>query len=849
MMTTLIQDVRYGLRMLAKNPGFTAVAVLTLALGIGANTAVFTLIDALMLRSLPVDQPQQLYLLCEDPWEGTSSGDIPTGAVNEFSYHLYQRLRQRNSDVFDDLAAMASARAALRVSGLHSDDSAWRAEGCLVTGNFFRVLGVKAAVGRTLLPDDDREGDPRAVAVVSFHYWTESLGRNPNAVGQIVNIDGAPFAIVGVAPPKFFGFKLSTRPPDFYLPLGFQPQLTATPARFSHDDEYWLDVFGRLKPGLKARQTSARLTGQLQQVLTAQAGSSVSPKTKSRIQQAYIQLVPGAHGLSSLRERFSDRLRVLTLLAALVSIIACLNIANLLLARGEARQREIGVRLAVGAGRTRVIRQLLTESVVLAAMGGIAGLLLAAWATKLLANLVFGATATLPFSLTPDIRVLAFTLLASSLTGIAAGLAPALRCTAVDVNSSLQKSSGRLASGDGRPGQFKFGRMLVAGQVVVSLSLLVLAGLFVRSLKKLEAQDLGFKPDHVLACGLDLGAAGYTNAQLPTLYGRLLDRVRSLPGVQSAAMADASVLGGSTSISNISIEGYAPKLDEGMNCHRKNVTDDYFATDGMTLLAGRPIGREDTVNSSPVAVVDEAFVKRYFPKESPLRHHFEFGSPFKGPGLEVVGVVKDAKYESLSDQTPPMCFMSAVQSAGPNQPNAFADDLELRVAGDPGSYGDAVRRTLREIDRNIVVSSIHPLPELVASDTHDARLIAQLSSFFGVLALLLAGIGLYGVMAYNVLRRTNEIGIRMALGALSGHVLGMVLRESLLIVGLGVAAGIPVALGLARLVSNQLFDLSSSDPATLAGAVLVLVAVSALSGFVPARRASKVDPMVALRYE
>ena len=843
----MLADLRYAFRVLGKDPGFTAVAVLTLALGIGANTAVFTLINALMLRSLPVDRPQQLYFLGADNWSGSYSGETPTGPLSEFSYRFYKELRARNADSFEDLAAASSPEVALRVGELSSGALPRRAEGALVTGNYFRVLGIHAVIGRTLIPDDDREDDPRAVAVVSYHYWTQNLGRDPDVVGKSQEIDRMPFTVVGVAPADFFGVKLTTHPPDFWLPLGWQPQAMAEPSRLKSVDDYWLDVFGRLKPGAQPSQVQAAITGQVQQMLTARRGSEISPESKRRIQQAYVQLVPGARGLSGLRERFSRRLQVLSLLVVLVLMIACLNTANLLLARAASRQREIAVRLAVGAGRARLVRQLLTESVLLAGLGGLAGLLLAFWGTHLLSLLVFGGAATLPFSLTPDARVLGFTLLVSLLTGIAFGLAPALRFARLDLNSSLKEGGRSAATPAAHIGRFASGKLLVSGQVMVSLGLLVVAGLFVRSLRKLERQDLGFSPEHVLVCELDIGAAGYKPEQLPGLYERLLDRVRALPGVRSAALADASVLGGSIRTSNISIEGYAAKPEEGMNAERKTVSEGYFETDGMALLAGRSITRDDTKDSPRAAVINEAFARRYSPRQNPLGRHFSFGSPFSPPGMEIVGVVANAKVDSLSDlKAPPMAFIPVNQEL---EPGEYADDLELRVAGDPKSAGQDVRRAVADIDPNIMVASVRPLRDLVESDTHDARLIAQLASFFGLLALLLAAIGLYGVMAYSVLRRTGEIGVRVALGADPRNVFGMVLRESLLVVVTGVLLGVPVALGCGSLVASQLFGLSPRDPVTLGGAALLLLAASAVASYVPARRATEVDPMVALRYE
>ncbi len=609
-MGPLLQDLKYGLRMLAKNPGFTAVAVITLALGIGANTAIFTLINALMLRSLPVDHPQELYFLGEDHWEGVYSGNFQRGAWNEFSYRAYRQLREQNR-FFADLCAFSSPQVGLRVTTPGSHEPPRAAQGSLVTGNYFQVLRVHAMVGRALIPEDDAEGNPRPVAVMSYGYWLRNFARDPGVVGRALDINGVAFTVVGVAPADFFGVKLSTHPPGFWMPLGLQPQLItrpqwrgAPPSWLKAEDVYWLDVMGRLKPGVDVRQATATLNTQLRQMLTAQVGAKPSEETARRIHESYIELVPGARGLSGLRERFSERLHTLTLLVILVLVIVCANAANLLLARAAGRQREMAVRLAVGAGRWRVVRQLLTEAVLLGGLGGLGGLILADWTAGLLANLVFGAPATLPFRFSPDARVLGFTLGASLLTGVVFGLAPAWVSARLDLNSALKQSAGATTTTGSRPRRWAAGKLLVSGQVVVSLCLLVVAGLFVRSLKNLEHQDLGFSPEHVLVCDFDLDAAGYKSEQLPSLYHRLLDRVRALPGVRSATLSSYSVLGGETNVSNISIDGYTPKPEENMDVHHKRVGADYFLTDGMTMLAGRPIGSDDTEGSPRVAVVN-----------------------------------------------------------------------------------------------------------------------------------------------------------------------------------------------------------------------------------------------------
>ena len=850
-MGTLLNDVRYGLRVLGRSPAFTAVAVLTLALGIGANTAIFTLINALMLRSLPVERPQELLFLGEDNGSGTYSGGPPTNSWIEFSYRVYQQLRAQNQ-LFTDLCALSSPQVDLRVAAPGWHESEPNAQASLVSGNYFQVLGVRALAGRTLIPEDDAPGAPRPVAVMSHHYWINTFGGDPSVVGRQLDLNGIPFMVVGVAPAEFYGVKLKMNPPDFWIPLGLQPEVISRPqwrgapaSWLKADDVYWLDLMGRLKPGADARQAAAALTTQLRQMLTAQAGSHPSPDTARRIRESYIQLVPGAHGLSSLRERFSDRLHTLTLLVILILVIACANAANLLLARGARRQREMAVRLAVGAGRWRVVRQLLTESALLASLGGLAGLLLAGWTTDLLANLVFGASTALPFHLAPDGRALAFTVGVSLVTGIVFGLAPAWVSTRLDLNSALNESAGSTPVAGFRPARWAPGKLLASGQIAVSLCLVLVAALFVRSLQNLEHQDLGFNPEHVLVCNLDLDAAGYKREQLPGLYPRLLDRVRALPGVRSATLASSTLTEG-TWVSNISIEGYTPKPQEDMDAHRRGVASDYFLTEGMMLLAGRPIGPQDTAASPRVAVVNETFVRRYFPNQSPLGRRITFGAPFAPPVMEIVGVVKDAKYNSLAEKVPEVVFAPLMQSI---EYVPDANDLELRVAGDPAAAAAAVRRALAEVDRKIMIGRVTTLGELVSESAHDARLIAQLSSFFGLMALFLAAIGLYGAMAYAVARRSGEIGIRMALGARAGDVLWMILRETLLVAALGIALGVPAALALARVVRSQLFGLSPSDPATLVAATLLLLAASVLAGYLPARRATKVDPMVALRYE
>ncbi|HEY6252087.1 MAG TPA: ABC transporter permease [Candidatus Angelobacter sp.] len=849
----LFQDVRFAFRMMAKSRSTTAILLITLALGIGANTAVFTLINGLMLRSLPVDHPEQLFFFGNDQGYSTSSGGLLTGSVKIYSYHFFEQFRERNQSLFDGLTAMSSPTVAVRVSIPKSSEQPRRFESNLVDGNFFHVLGVNAVLGRVLVAEDDLPDKPAPVTVVSYHYWTERLGCDPQVVGKTLLIDGAAFTIVGVTPPEFYGVKLNSQPPDFWFPLNQQPFLMEKESWLKDDHVYWLDVMGRLKPGTDVRSIATVLTSQLQQMMSSLQGSKLSSEDERHIRESQVELVAGSTGISGLRDRLSPRLRVLAVLVILVLIITCLNTANLLLARATARQREMGVRLAMGAKRGRVMRQLLTESVLLAGIGGLAGLALAAWTTRLLSTVVFGITPA-SFSFKPDFRVLAFAFAVSLLSGIVFGLAPAFHSTKVDLNSVLKDQFRSGTSGAGLS-RLTPAKLLVSSQVVVSLSLLMVAGLFVGSLRNLVEQDLGFIPDQVLTCRLDLAAAGYHKDDVPQLYTRLIERVVALPGVRSAALADAGMLGGSNSTSNISIEGYTQKPNEVMNVQHHHVTWNYLQTNGMTLLEGRDISSDDIQEAPHVTVVNQAFAERYFPGQSPIGHHFRLGAPFKPPGMLIVGVVKNSKYNSLEEKTPPLAFIPLLQEpfetkpAKDAPPYAYGSELNVRVAGDPNALSQSLRRAITELDSKIPVFGITSLSQRVSDSAHDARAIAQLSGFFGLLALVLASIGLYGVMAYNVCRRTREIGVRMAIGAQAYDVLRMVMRESLLVVTIGVVLGIPAALGMGRLISSQLYGLSARDPITLVLATLLLVVACIMASYLPARRAARVNPMVALRHE
>ncbi len=843
-MSTLLHDLRYGLRMLARNPGFTAVAVLTLALGIGANTAIFSLMDAVMMKALPVQKPEQLVLFFEGSDEGMriSKGGIGEGGRwKYYSYPLYEYLRDHNQ-FFQGICAfrVGEDRLSVSVVGRPAGESAPEVRGHLVSGNYFSVLGVNAVLGRTLSPEDDRPG-ARPAAVISYGYWKQNFGGDPAAVGKVVDLNGTPFTIVGVTPREFFGERVR-RSPDFWLPMVMQPQIMLHESFLKDPDVYWVNLMGRLKPGATRQQAQAGLTVQLRQFLTSQAGSHISPHTRREIEKSYISLAPGGPGISWLRERYSEPLHILMAVVALVLLIACANVANLLLSRAAARHREISVRLALGASRARLIRQMLTESLLMAGLGGALGAVFAAWGVRILLSKFAGPSSGLNVS--PDLRVLSFALAICALAAILFGLAPALRSTRVELAPALK--AGSFSPGvSGR--RWSLGKGLVSFQAAISLLLLVGAGLFVRTLQKLEAEDLGFNRQHALLVGIDPRLAGYKPAQLAPLYQRLIDRVNALPGVRSASLAAYSPMSGNSSTSNISVEGYTPSPGQDMDVHTNVVGWKYFETAGTPLLLGREIGLQDTVSSPKVAVINGTMAHDFFGDQNPIGRRFGFGDEPKHSGdIEIVGVAADAKFSNLRQKPERMVFLPVLQMQGDA---AYVWELELRTAGDPRSAATEVRSALAGIDKGLPPTSLKTLSEQVDDSLEQERTISQLSSFFGLLALTLACVGLYGVMAYMVARRTSEMGIRMALGARSSHVLWMMLREALFLVLAGIAIGIPAAIGAGHLFSSMLFGLTPSDPVTISLATLLLVAVAVLAGYLPARRASRVDPMVALRYE
>jgi predicted permease len=838
---SLIQDIRYGLRMLARNPGFTAVAILTLALGIGANTAIFTLINALLLRSLPVQKPEELVLLGHGLDRGLV-GEPQRGSWELFSYAFYQHLRDHNR-VFQDVCAFQSFEEG---ESVRAGNNVASVPGRLVSGNYFSVLGVRPLLGRMLTPEDDTAGAPPA-AVISYRFWSKQFSQDATVLGKTFSVNGTAFTIVGVAPPGFFGETLQTDPPEMWLPLATQPQVMQEESLLTPQGPYWLDIMGRLKPHATLEQAQANVSALLHGFLDEEVRSQVSTERWREIKNCFIVLTPGGKGLSELRESFTTPLYILLAAVGFILLIACANVANLLMARATARQREVSVRLALGASRSRLVRQFLTESVLLAMCGGAAGLLFARWGTLALVTRVANGAGYVPLSVSPDSRVLGFTLGVCLLTGILFGLAPALRVSHSDLTPVL-KESVRTPAGPG--GRWGLSNLLVVLQVAVSLFLLVGAGLLVRTLRELENQDWGFAREKVLVVSIDPKRAGYKPEQLPALYQQLLDRVNALPGVRSASLALYSWLSDMEVLQSVTVPGYTPQPDERTTVQVNLVGPRYFETEGMTLLLGREFDARDTEGSPHVAVVNEALVRRFYFGQNPIGKTFHFQHLFNHGDIEVVGVVKNAKYNNPRDDATEMVFLPVFQaSRDVAQLGAYVGDLEVRTAGNPTSVAGGVRAAIAGIDKNLPVDKVTTLKELVERSLNEVILIAGLSSLFGLLAMLLACVGLYGVMSYAVARRTNEIGIRMALGARRSDVLGSVVGRGFRLTLAGVALGIAAAVPLARFLATLPIGVKPADPLTFFIVSLILTVVALIASYIPARRATKVDPMVALRYE
>jgi predicted permease len=825
---TILQDVRFTLRLFRRSPGFSLVAVACLSLGIGANAAIFSVMDALMLRLLPVAHPEQLMLFGEGRSVGVND-DFPRSAPDLFSQPFYREVSTNNA-VFSDVAAVESMASDVHARFQGSRTSAEPIKVQLVSANYFCLLGVRAAAGRLFSPQD------AAVAVMRYGYWQRRFANDPSAIGGTLSFNGTVFTIIGIAAPEFFGTEVGS-PPDLWIPLAMQPQVQPwldNPLR-PETQSVWL--LGRAKPGVTLADAQANTNVRFHQWLHALAGPSPSPERIEGVRKVNFTLTEAARGISSLRQRFSRPLQILMVLVGLVLLIACANIANLLLARAAARQREMAVRLAVGAQRRRLIAQLLCESLFLALLGGGLGLLVAVGGTHLLLKMVSAGATQVPLEVGVNSRLLLFAFALSLLTGLLFGTVPALQMTRIDAGPSLKEGKGVARSRS----HSRWGQILVAGQVAVAFFLIAGAGLFVRTLQNLEQAGTGFERDRVLRLQLDGDSSNLKGPALRNMYRRLEARIQTLPGVEAASFSELTFNEGHW-MAKLWLKG-VPHTDAGARQFSGNhVGEQYFKTMGLPIVLGRGFSPKDAFRSQPAAVINETLARSLFPNASPLGRQFSLSENDKND-FEIVGVVKDAKYESIRENARGAFFV--FNSA---QLDGFSD-LVVRAARRPEALIGEIRAAIHAEDPNLAISSALTLSEVVDRSLAEQKLLAKLATFFGILALLLASLGLYGVIAYSVARRANEIGIRMTLGARPSSIVRGVLQESLLLVGVGLAAGLPIALAGARLVASQLYEVTPADPWSIGAAAGALIVTALAASFLPARRAALLDPLITLREE
>jgi predicted permease len=849
---SLLQDLRYSFRMLRKSPGFTAVAVLTLALGIGANTAIFSVLESVLLRALPVHHPNELVALTDPDQQSVNFGS-QGGTRSLLAYSEFEYLRDHN-EVFSGMLAADSTMPDAEVTLANSASGGGEKQRVrikLVSGGYFTTLGVKPAAGRFFADEVDRARGASPFAVVSYSFWKQRYGLSPAILGKTIQIHQTSFEIVGVAPPGFFGDTVG-QSPDFWVPILMQDAvypgqdyLSPSPEGILNEYE-WLQVVGRLKPGITLAQANAAMNVQFIHALSEAAGNRMNEQQRKGNFGQHLELKPGARGSSTLRATFGQPLQFLMALVGLILLIACANVANLLLARGAARQKEFGMRLAIGAGRSRLIRQLLTESLLLAVLGSAAAIVLSYCADKLLLRMVSGdaSFSTVQFDLHPDLGVLAFTLGVTVLTAILFGLVPSLLLTRVNLAPVLKSTSQGISSGSSAR-RWSAGKILVIAQVGISVVLLVAAGMFVRSLAKLSEVNLGYNRENLLLFGVDSAPTGLKGRQTVRLFQDLQEKIAAIPGVRAVSVSGNGLFWHSESGDPISVEGYTPKPDEQMNSRMDHVGPHYFSTVGIPILMGREIEPQDSGNGPRVGVINQTFARHFFANTNPIGKHVRDTYPGNPADLEIVGVVADVKYNNLRENPVGRLYAPLFNPMWDHPHVAY----EVRSFADPSALGESLRQAVQSTNTAIPPIEIRTMSRLVDDSLQTDRFIKQLSETFGMLAMLLAAIGLYGVMAYNVARRTREIGIRLALGAEPGTISRQILRETLTLVLIGIPIGVPIALLGAYLVRSMLFGLSFTDPRTLVFSSVLLVFVAVFAGLLPAHRASRVDPIVALRDE
>jgi predicted permease len=836
-MENLLQDIRFGLRTLGKNPGFAIVAILTLALGIGANAAIFSLTDQVLLRLLPVEHPRELVVLSSPgrSWGRTwSDGDGSTS----FSYPTYKEIRDRN-EVFAGLLARFHVQVSVAGQG-----ESQLAEAELVSGNYFQVLGVRPFLGRVLTAQDETAPGANPVAVLSYGYWTRHFGSDPNILNKQLAVNGNSLTVVGVARPGFTGVQVG-QIPDLFIPITMKAQMTPNWDGLADRGDHWVATMGRLKPGMSTTKAEAGLLPMYRAILETDAipqKFSHGGAHEKEFLGRKIVLDSGSHGRPILQQDAKQPLLVLMAMVGLVLLIACANLAGLLIARGEGRQREIAVRLALGAGRARLVRQLMTESLILALAGGAAGLALASWMLSVIVNSIPESQGASGLAAQIDYRVLIFACVVSLVTGVLFGLAPAIRATRTDLQSVLKDQGANVSGGKAN---VRVRKSLLVSQIALTAVLLAAAGLFAHSLLNLKTQDLGVRPDHVLEFSVSPELNRYTPAQTIALADRIRKGIEPLPGVRAASESEIPMLANSNSSSNITVPGYNAQEDEDMNVDHNAVGPDFLATMGIPLLNGREFTESDSSTSPKVAIINEAMARRFFAGRNPIGLSFGFGSG-KDTKLdtEIVGVVKDSKNTDVKTEARPFVFLPYSQSE-----HAGNATFYVRTNQDPVALTVTVRNLIQGFDGSLPVYGVKTLTAQVDEIMFTDRLVTIFSLCLGLLASLLAAVGLYGVMAYVVARRTREIGIRMALGATQKNVAWMILREIIGMLAVGLCVGLIAAYGIGKVIESLLFGVKAGDPIVFVIAAGLLVAVALLAGWLPSRKAANVDPMLALRYE
>jgi macrolide transport system ATP-binding/permease protein len=847
MIANLIQDIRYALRQLTKTPGFTITAVLTLALGIGANAAIFTLVNAVLLRDLPVTDPKTLVRVGDDPHDCcVNSGTHDSGDYSLFSTDTYENLK-KNAPEFEELAAMQAGFGFRPIIARRdgNQENARSAMGEFVSGNYFRTFGLRPEAGRLLTDADDVVGAP-PVAIMSYEAWQRDYAGDPSVVGSTFWVNTKAMTIAGIAPKGFYGDRMSSTPPDFYLPIRLLPALGSA-AYVDDPSTNWLYIIGRVKPGVAM--------GPLQQKLSALVRQSFAPtrafsseQGKLELAKAHIILIPGGAGIQDMQDAYASNLKLLMIISGLVLLIACANIANLLLVRGMTRRAEMSVRTALGAMRGRIVQQLLTESVVLAGLSGLAGLLVAYAGTRMLLMLAFPGAQSVPIDASPSAAVLGFACGLSLLTGVVFGVAPAWITAHVNPADALRTGTRTTSAGASL-----LQRGLVILQAALSLVLLVGAGLFSQSLNKLQNTDLKLDTKNRYIVHINPQAAGYTQTQLETLYRTMEDRFHALPGVKKVGISTYTAMEDNNWSNSIQVQG---QQDSNENASFVKANAEYFDSVGTKVLMGRGIGVQDASTAPAVAVVNQSFVKKLFkPGENPIGRHFGAPGPISTGDFEIVGVVEDTVYTTVRWKDHLMFFVPMMQRGASSRApidkdeSLYAGAIVLETEQPMNDMESLSRRTLAAINPNLTVVKFQTFDQQIADRFTEERMIAQLMLLFGSLALLLATLGLYGVTAYTVARRTSEIGIRMALGADRSSVIGMVMRGAMTQAAIGLAVGVPIAFLSARYVKAQLYEATGIDATVLTIAILVLTIAAAAAGLIPARRAASTNPMQALRME